>query len=471
MQWQISTNSGSTFTYISGATSTSYTYTATEATSGDEFQAIFTNASGSATTIPATILVAGTPISQWFFTSGVAPTPFSTAPGTGNAPDPSLAGSSTDSAGTLGLENDYAGTESFPESDILPERSTVNPNFNEFIWRVRGGSGLGPTGSPGTPDGWSQNAPEYTQGVVFDVNTSGYSNITLQFNWDQGGIADMQPQYSPDGGNTWINAGPIIQASSNDYVGITPSTNPTGVTVNLQGIAAANNNPNFELRLVSAYDPNLPMITDGNEFDPTVHGQYAAAGFGPANAEQVITLGSTNNFQLTFNDQTTGSIAYDGTPGANFTYTNMAANIAAALASLSNIGAGNISVVAADQTGERFLVTFGGTLAHTAEPTMTSSDPSTQPCKHGSMAPRAPRASPDTSTAAEAGNSATSVSTAIKPTAHQASHSSPSPKPSPAEQPPPSPPPLIPSSIHSAYNGKSARTMVNPTRAFPAQRN
>lgn len=375
VQWEISTNDGSSFSSISGANSTSYTFTATEGMSGDEFEAVFTNASGSATTTPATIIVAGTPISQWFFTSGLAPTAQSTAPGTGNAPLPSLAGSPTDSAGTLGLENDYAGTQSFPEADILPIRSTVNPSFNEYIWRVRGGSGLGPTGSPGTPDGWSQFAPEYTQGVVFDVNTTGYSNITLQFDWNQGGIADMQPQYSPDGGNTWINIGNIIQASGNDYYGITSTTNPTGATVNLSGIAAANNNPNFQLRLVSAYDPNLPMITDGNELDPTVHGQYASAGFGPANAEQAITLGSTNNFQLTFNDQTTSAITYDGTPGDNFTFTNMATNIANALAALTNIGAGNISVVAADQTGLRYLVTFKGTLADAPQPTMTSSDP------------------------------------------------------------------------------------------------
>ena len=33
------------------------------------------------------------------------------------------------------------------------------------------------------------------QGVQFAVDTTGYSNITFQFDWNQGGISDMQPQY------------------------------------------------------------------------------------------------------------------------------------------------------------------------------------------------------------------------------------------------------------------------------------
>ena len=56
------------------------------------------------------------------------------------------------------MNNDYTGVQSFPESDILPIRSSVNSNINEYLWRVRGGRGGGPTGSPGTPDGWSQNS-------------------------------------------------------------------------------------------------------------------------------------------------------------------------------------------------------------------------------------------------------------------------------------------------------------------------
>jgi Immunoglobulin I-set domain/Immunoglobulin domain len=378
-QWQVSTNGGANFTNITGATSSTLPFTPTENQTGNEYQVIFTDTGALPTTSSvATLTVGGTDITQWDFTSGEAPPASgSTAAGTGNDPLPTLAGSPNDSAGTLGLQNDFGtvngvAVNSFPESDVLPIRSTVNPNFDEFLWRVRGGSGLGPTGSPGSPDGWSQNAPVDTQGVVFMVNTTGYSNITLHFDWNQGGVGDMQAQYTPDGGNTWINVGSLIQATGNDYVGITSSTDPTGVLVNLQGITAANNNPNFGLRLVSAYDPNLPLITDGNLLDPTVHGQYASAGFGPTDAVQAITLGGSNDFTLTFNGQITADIPFASDP------TTMAANIAAALALLTNInGAANVSVTPQNpiQT-DQYLVTFNGTLKDTAEPTMTSSDPS-----------------------------------------------------------------------------------------------
>ncbi len=277
------------------------------------------------------------------------------------------------------MENDYTGVFAVPESDILPNRSTVNPSFNEYVWRVRSGNGSGPTGSPGTPEGWSQNAPQYAEGVQFDVSTAGYSNITLHFDWTQGGISNMQAQYSPDGGSTWVNAPGTIQAISNDYYGITSTTNPTGIFVNLQGIAAVNNNPNFELRLVSAYNPSLPLINDGNQLVPGLHGQYAGGIAAPVNAQQVIQFDtgvSGGTFTLSYNGQTTSPIAYSTTPATLIT------NITNALTPL--VGSANFSVAQTNTPGvnpERdglgntntdMTVTFKGTLAATAVTTMTS---------------------------------------------------------------------------------------------------
>ena len=50
VQWQISTNGGSVFTNISGATSTSYSFTAASTDNGNRYRAVFTNSGGSATT-------------------------------------------------------------------------------------------------------------------------------------------------------------------------------------------------------------------------------------------------------------------------------------------------------------------------------------------------------------------------------------------------------------------------------------
>jgi hypothetical protein len=58
VQWQISTDKGATFSNISGATASSYTFTATAATNGQYFQAVFTNSVGSTTSAAALLTVA-----------------------------------------------------------------------------------------------------------------------------------------------------------------------------------------------------------------------------------------------------------------------------------------------------------------------------------------------------------------------------------------------------------------------------
>ncbi len=57
--WQISTNGGTTFANIPGATSKTLNFTTTAAQNNDQFRAIFTNSQGSATTTVATLAVAG----------------------------------------------------------------------------------------------------------------------------------------------------------------------------------------------------------------------------------------------------------------------------------------------------------------------------------------------------------------------------------------------------------------------------
>jgi hypothetical protein len=58
VQWQVSTNGGSTWSNISGATATSYSVTnTTTSQSGHEYRAVFTNSVGSTTTSSATLTV------------------------------------------------------------------------------------------------------------------------------------------------------------------------------------------------------------------------------------------------------------------------------------------------------------------------------------------------------------------------------------------------------------------------------
>jgi hypothetical protein len=54
VQWQVSTDGGETFSNISGATTTSYSFVPDGSQDGNEYQAVFTNSGGSATTTPVT---------------------------------------------------------------------------------------------------------------------------------------------------------------------------------------------------------------------------------------------------------------------------------------------------------------------------------------------------------------------------------------------------------------------------------
>lgn len=66
VQWDESTNGGSSFAAILGATSPTYSLTnATVSESGDEFEAVFTNSAGSATTQPAVVSIADATSNNW----------------------------------------------------------------------------------------------------------------------------------------------------------------------------------------------------------------------------------------------------------------------------------------------------------------------------------------------------------------------------------------------------------------------
>ncbi|MGD0392936.1 MAG: IPT/TIG domain-containing protein [Acidimicrobiales bacterium] len=57
VQWQVSTNGGTTFSAIAKATATTYSFTTSAAENHRRYRAVFTNAVGSATTTPATLTV------------------------------------------------------------------------------------------------------------------------------------------------------------------------------------------------------------------------------------------------------------------------------------------------------------------------------------------------------------------------------------------------------------------------------
>ena len=64
VQWQVSTNGGTSWSNISGATNTSYSFTAASGDNGNQYRAVFTNTAGSATSSSAVLSVVTLDVSQ-----------------------------------------------------------------------------------------------------------------------------------------------------------------------------------------------------------------------------------------------------------------------------------------------------------------------------------------------------------------------------------------------------------------------
>jgi hypothetical protein len=143
-----------------------------------------------------------------------------------NTPTPTTDVTGTSAASIIGMLGG-------PEGDITSIGSPA-PGGG-YVWRVRGTSA----------NGWSSTAAEYTQGVQFNVNTTGATDIGISFNIaaSSNGIANAELEYTTDGIN-WVQA---------DAVTLTTSYTPQ--TFALSGVSAAANDPNFAVRLVSAYAP------------------------------------------------------------------------------------------------------------------------------------------------------------------------------------------------------------------------
>jgi len=182
-------------------------------------------------------------ITDWDFGTLTAVAPDNTpAPTTGSG-----------SATSLGMTNTYTetgggGNVSTTYDDITKDtNSTIG---NENVWRIRGAGA-----TPG--NGWSINAPEYTQGAEFDVSTVGYSSVSLSFNWaaTAQGIANLQVQYTTNG-TTWTNVGSLLNATVGNS---SPGGSFQTDTINFAalGITSVNNDASFGVRLVSAYNPTL----------------------------------------------------------------------------------------------------------------------------------------------------------------------------------------------------------------------
>jgi hypothetical protein len=195
-------------------------------------------------------------IADWDFGTLAVTAPDNAPAATGGV----AAAAAATAASSLGMTNTYTESNgndvSTTADDITTDtNSTIG---NENVWRVRGGA-------PTAGNGWSTNAPEYTQGAQFTTTTAGYGNVILSFNWaaTAQGVQNLQVQYNTNVNNAsgWTNVGPLLVATvANSSTGGTFQTDT--VNFGALGITSVNNDANFGVRLVSAFNPNLAGGTE-----------------------------------------------------------------------------------------------------------------------------------------------------------------------------------------------------------------
>ncbi len=203
---------------------------------------------------------AQTTITAWNFDSdGLQTAPY-------NSPAPST-GSGI--ASVLGMSNTYSGTNSVAGADIINSVTGSSTPSQPDEWRIRG---LTTNPQPNAGNGWSSQAPIGSQGAEFAASTAGFNNIQVSFDIapTTKGTAYVQLEYTTDG-VIWNNAtltyaanpalvlnnstpasggNGIVVGSYLNMVGTAQFYN--GVTANLTGITAANNDPNFAIEIVNA---------------------------------------------------------------------------------------------------------------------------------------------------------------------------------------------------------------------------
>lgn len=164
-------------------------------------------------------------------------------------------------AGALGMGNSFNNTNSISNPDVQSLAGSSTDPLGPDAWRVRGAAA-----APNGGNGWSTSAPVGTQGAQFSASTAGYYKIkvSLDVNVTTHGEAKLQVQYTTEG-TIWQNA-TVTSVGTLGVIASNSATNNTvrgsyvvcgsgwnnQIVVDLTGVSAVDNNPNFAIRVVNA---------------------------------------------------------------------------------------------------------------------------------------------------------------------------------------------------------------------------
>jgi hypothetical protein len=110
----------------------------------------------------------------------------------------------------------------------------------------------------------TQGQNNLTAGIVFNTPTTGYMNVTVQFDvrWSNTASKYLRFQYTYDG-VSWIDGPQLVAPGGDTWWSSQNITNPNGNTryyVSFFGDTNADNNPNFAFRILAEFAPAITTI-------------------------------------------------------------------------------------------------------------------------------------------------------------------------------------------------------------------
>jgi hypothetical protein len=102
----------------------------------------------------------------------------------------------------------------------------------------------------------AQGTGNLTAGIVFNTPTTGYMNITVQFDvrWSNTASKYLRFQYTTDGMN-WIDGPQLVAGGGDQWYSQGPGAG-SRFLFDFTGITAVDNNPNFAFRIVAEFGPS-----------------------------------------------------------------------------------------------------------------------------------------------------------------------------------------------------------------------
>jgi Bacterial Ig-like domain (group 3)/Immunoglobulin domain/Putative Ig domain len=340
VQWQVSSNGGSTFTNINGATSTTLSFTATTAESGNLYRAVFTSSAGSATTDPAVLTEQ-------------------------QAPSVTSADAATFTVGTSGTFDVTTG--GFPpaalsESGALPSGVTFTDNGNGTA-TLAGTPASGTGGTyPITITAANGVSPDATQSFTLTIDQAPSITSSDAATFDAGSA-----------GSFTVTTGGLPHAALSESgalpSGVTFTDNGNG-TATLAGTPASGTGGSYPITITAANGVS-PDATQS--FTLTVH---QAPAITSANAT-TFSAGTAGSFTVTTTGSAPTTLSESGALPAGVTFTDNG-NGTATLAGTPASGTGGsypITITAANGVSPDATQSF--TLTVHQAPSITSSNAAT----------------------------------------------------------------------------------------------